>query len=417
MRYATFPIPTAAETRRFFLKLAVAAVVCYLIYAVRELWLPLALALILAMVLNPVVDRMEIRGWNRTLASAFIFSAFLIITIGLAILVAPYVDQQAAEMQAQFEKYFPDPSPTGVLRSLHRMDVPDTLARAGMGAYEALQGGVEKSSTAFSTYGMQFAGNLIWVVIIPIVAFYALRDFNVILAKSLLVLPTHNRPAVQSAVVEATGIFGRYLRALGLVSVLNGLTTFCLLYALGVPSAIILGIVAGILYSVPYLGAIITVALTAAVAFLSGGVHMALVAVGASIVLHQIVFDQIISPRILGAHVGLHPILSIVALLAGNLLLGIVGMILAVPVAACIQIAVVSVLPKLAIDVEIPVPTMSAEEEAAEDGVVAPFKDKAMAEMKAAVASAVEKAEESAAEPGESILAEAQRTLSPERGA
>jgi predicted PurR-regulated permease PerM len=89
------------------------------------------------------------------------------------------------------------------------------------------------------------------------------------------------------------------------------------------------------------------------VAFVGGGVPMLLTAVGTSVLLHQVIFDQIISPRILGGHVGLHPIISIVALLAGNLLLGIIGMILAVPVAACIQMAVIAFYPKLAA-VEIP---------------------------------------------------------------
>jgi hypothetical protein len=104
---------------------------------------------------------------------------------------------------------------------------------------------------------------------------------------------------------------------------------------------------------VPYIGALITIVLTAGVAFVGGGPHLALLAVALSFVLHQIVFDQIVSPRILGGQVGLHPILSIIALLCGNLLLGIIGMILAVPVAACIQIAVLAVVPKLSKRVEI----------------------------------------------------------------
>ena len=172
----------------------------------------------------------------------------------------------------------------------------------------------------------------------------------------LLVVPARNRPQIQTAVSEVTIIFGKYLRGLGLVSVLNGIATCILLEVLRVPSAILLGMIAGVLYSVPYIGAILTVALTAAVAFIGGGMQPMLIAVGASVVLHQIIFDQIITPRILGSHVGLHPILSIIALLAGNLLLGIIGMILAVPIAACIQIAVLTVLPKLAFDVEISTP-------------------------------------------------------------
>ena len=98
-----------------------------------------------------------------------------------------------------------------------------------------------------------------------------------------------------------------------------------------------------------------TIVLTAAFAFVGGGPQAAVVAVVASFILHQVVFDQMVTPRVLGSQVGLHPIISIIALLSGNLLLGIVGMILAVPVAACIQIAIFSVLPKLAQVVEVTV--------------------------------------------------------------
>jgi len=87
-----------------------------------------------------------------------------------------------------------------------------------------------------------------------------------------------------------------------------------------------------------------------------------LLVVALSVLLHQIIFDQVITPRILGGHVGLHPILSIVALLAGNVLLGIIGMILAVPVAASIQVVVLTLVPKLRHDVAI-----SADEHAPPD--------------------------------------------------
>jgi predicted PurR-regulated permease PerM len=281
------------------------------------------------------------------------------------------------------------------------MNVPSSVAELGASAYDTLQGGLSKSTSSLTTYGVQFAGNLIWVVIIPIVAFYTLRDFNLILAKSLLIVPARNRPMVQTAVAEITSIFGRYLRGLGLVSLLNGIATCILLEILHVPSAMLLGIIAGILYSVPYIGAILTVALTAAVAFVGGGAHMALVSVGASIVLHQIVFDQIITPKILGGHVGLHPILSIIALLSGNLLLGIIGMVLAVPVAACIQIAIVTVLPKLAMEVEIETPGTETHESSEDTGGGAPPADEAVEDMKTAVTLAVEKIDEQAAQEAE----------------
>jgi predicted PurR-regulated permease PerM len=397
MRHISVPIPESSDIRRFLVKVVLAAFICYFVYVVREIWLPLGLALILAMVLDPVVDRMELRGWSRTWATAFIFGSFLLIVIGVVYLASPYIGGQAAEMQTQFEKYFPDHSHAGLLKSLHQMKVPDWIAQLGASSYDTLRGGVTKSSSSLTTYGVQFAGNLIWVVIIPIVAFYSLRDFNLILAKALLIVPTRNRPLVQTAVAEITSIFGRYLRGLGLVSLLNGIATCVLLEILHVPSAMLLGIIAGILYSVPYIGAILTVALTAAVAFIGGGAHLTLIAVAASVVLHQIIFDQIITPRILGGHVGLHPILSIVALLAGNLLLGIIGMILAVPVAACIQIAVVTVLPKLAMQVDIETPGSETHEPTDEAGEKLDSTEEAVEDMKTAVTLAVEKIDEQAA--------------------
>jgi hypothetical protein len=105
---------------------------------------------------------------------------------------------------------------------------------------------------------------------------------------------------------------------------------------------------------VPYVGAVVTVVLISVVSLLSGGANFMLIVLAANILLHQVIFDQIITPRILGGHVGLHPILSIVALLAGNALLGLVGMILAVPVAACIQIGILALVPKLAQDIPPP---------------------------------------------------------------
>jgi predicted PurR-regulated permease PerM len=199
---------------------------------------------------------------------------------------------------------------------------------------------------------MSFLGNMVWVVFVPIVGFYALRDYHLLLGKALLLAPKRHRDTVQVYVAEVSAVFARYLRGLGIVSLLNGLATWGLMEALRVPNALLLGLVAGILYSVPYIGAMITVAVTAAIAFVGGGLSLMYWSVGLSMVLHQLIFDQIITPRILGGQVGIHPIVSIVALLVGNLLCGIVGMVLAVPIAACIQIGVLALVPKLAVSLD-----------------------------------------------------------------
>jgi len=403
MEYLSVPIPDNQTIRKWAARACCFVVVCYVAWLVRIIWVPLGLALILAMVLDPIVDRMEARGWNRTWATAFIFGAFLLIAGGLLALSLPYLMAQGSQMQAQFQRYFPDGSPDGLARSLHKMNVPEGTANIAAKTMGSLEQEWARSTSSVVGYGILFASNLVWVVIIPIVAFYALRDFHLIMAKALLVVPFRNRSVVQTAVVEITAVFGKYLRGLAIVSALNGVATFLLLQALGVPSALLLGALAGLLYSVPYVGAVLTVALTAAVSFLGGGLNLMLAAVGASIFLHQILFDQIVTPRILGGHVGLHPILSIIALLVGNLLLGIVGMILAVPVAACIQIAVLAVLPKLAVPIDLPPPNVESEATLTVEDSESSAKKDASEHMREAVASAVDAIDGQAAPPEEPL--------------
>jgi predicted PurR-regulated permease PerM len=353
MKTISVPVPDFASVKNSSLRLAGLVLVLYLCYVVRQIWLPLGLAFILAIVLDPVVDRMEKRGWSRAWASAFIFGSFLFISIGLLFLTYPFALAQADTMQRGFEKYFPDPSHAGLFASFRHMGLSPSLSTVGVSTVESARANFQHSSTWITDYGMAAVSNAIWIVIVPIVAYYALRDFHVILAKGLMLVPSKHRDLVQTAVSELTAIFGKYLRGLAIVSILNGVATAILLSVLHVPGALILGVVAGILYSVPYIGAFLTVLITAAVAFVGGGPDMLVLAVGFSTLLHQIVFDQIVSPRIIGGHVGLHPILSIIALLVGNLLLGVIGMILAVPITACIQIAVLAVVPKLSREIDI----------------------------------------------------------------
>jgi predicted PurR-regulated permease PerM len=396
----TFPWPDASVWRKWLLSAVLIAVILYLAYAVREIWVPLGLAFLIATVLDPVVDRMEARGWKRGRATIAIFGTFLIILVGVIYLATPYVIAQGADLQKKFETFFPDNSHAGIMASFHKMRAPDWLANVGSQAVGGGQQALQRSTGWITEHGMSFLGNLIWLAIVPVVAFYALRDYHLILAKSLLLVPKKRRADIQTYVVEVGTIFAKYLRGLAIVSILNGIATWLLLWALGVQSSLVLGIIAGILYSVPYIGAMITIVLTAAVAFVSGGangVNTMLWAVGFSVILHQIIFDQMITPKILGGHVGLHPILSIVALLVGNILLGIVGMVLAVPVAACVQIGVLAALPKLRLDIDIPEPVIDSETSAVQDMDEAtkgePLTGDAVEEMHTNLKAAVDKVE------------------------
>ena len=347
--------------RKWFWAAVIIAVSLLLAYWVKDIWIPLAIAFLIAMVLDPVVDRMEHRGLSRTYATLLIYlSTIGVLGLGLYFGV-PAMARQATAISDEFSKYLPLPGQKQqATKSLNRMlddsKVPPYVRTATQRAAEQAAATVTGSLKWFSSHAMEVLSNLIWVIIIPIVTFYALRDFHLIFAKALLLVPRERRDFAQTMVGEVTTIFAKFLRGLMLVSFLNGLATWVVLQLLGVPNALMLGVIAGLLYSIPYVGAVVTIVLIAGVAFIApgGGLNFMIVVVAVNIVLHQIVFDQIVSPRILGGHVGLHPILSIVALLIGNSLLGILGMILAVPVAASIQMVIISLIPKLSHEIDIP---------------------------------------------------------------
>jgi len=327
---------------------ALAFVIVWVAYLAREIWLPIGVAFLIAMVLDPVVDRLEARGWSRTAGATLIYASFIIVFGGALFFSVPVLVHEGEVLGTQVNRYLPDRSERGIDAALVKAGISDAPARSLIvTAAMQLQGSIQRSGSWLQKNGISLVSNLIWIVIIPIVAFYALRDFHLILAKTLLLVPPGKRDMVQTFVAEITTIFAKYMRGLMTVALLNGIATWILLMLFNVPDAFMLGCIAGVLYSVPYLGAIITIMLVAGVSFVSGGLQYTMMVVAANVVLHQIIFDQVISPRIIGGHVGLHPILSILALLVGNALLGIVGMVLAVPIAASLQVAVVAVYPKL----------------------------------------------------------------------
>lgn len=147
-------------------------------------------------------------------------------------------------------------------------------------------------------------------------------------------------------------IFSEYLRGLLIVSALYDVMTLLLLLGLSLfhPDiagyALLVAVAGDLLYSVPYLGPLVTALITFLVAFAAGGIGFGFAGVGATLVLNQI-FDNIITPRIVGGGVGLHPVMSLFALTLGGALFGLWGLLLSVPIAASLQAILFRLFPKL----------------------------------------------------------------------
>lgn len=335
--------------------IAAIAILVAVLYAVRSTLPPFLIAFAIAWLLDPVLDRLQARGVRRVWAVLFIYAAFLAVFVVGILFLVPAVIDQAKQLGSDFPEYsarftqYASETFEKHHDTLVRFKLPTTLrevfSRYGDQVNAQIGAGVSLA-TGFITANLSRA---LWIILVPIIAFYFLMDIDRMRKKAALLIPESVRPRAMDVLSRVGAVFSSYVRGLLIVCLMYGIVTTIVLSLLHLKYGMILGLLAGILYAVPYLGAIVTMLLV----FLVGlatyphGVSQAIWPTLAMIVLNQLIFDPVITPRIIGKSVGLHPVLSLFALLAGGQLFGLVGMILAVPVAASIQEVVFEFCPQL----------------------------------------------------------------------
>jgi len=338
---------------------ALAAV--WLIWAGRGIWFPVGIAFVIAMVLDPTVDRLENRGFSRGVATALVFLLFVLGGVLVVILLSPGVSAQTAGMAHDLSRLFPAGERPDLVpatqKLLDKLNAHPALRDALLNAAHE---GTNRLSTQLqraSEFMLAWAPNLAWFVVVPVIAFYALMDFHRIYAKAILLVPARHRPFSQSLIAEITAVLGHYIRGLAFLCGTLGVSIAALLYAFGNPYWQLLGFLGGVLYAIPVAGSVFTL--------VTASPTKAMLAAGSVMLLTSGLFDQVITPRVLGRQVGLHPILTILALLLGYQVAGIMGMLVAVPIAAIIQLVVIHLIPKLGAELELrPLEELKRTEEA-----------------------------------------------------
>lgn len=321
---------------------------------VLETLTPIFFAFALALLIDPTIDRLQKIGLSRGRAVAFVALAFVAVIVIISIFLIPVLINQATELAANMPKYWSQMEGyiSGVMSDnaglLRRAHLPTTIA--GISERYGQQIG-SIATNSFSTVAGSLAGLLskvIWLILVPIVTIFLLIDIDRTKSKILLFVPEQYRERTSSLAGSIGHVFGAYIRGLLAVALLYGIACGIAIAIMRVPYAVMLGAAAGVLSLVPYVGTISTVLLVSLVAFVSSPGHpmSALWAALVILALNQL-FDNVINPKIVGKAVGIHPAISITALLIGAKLFGLMGMIVAVPIAASIQIVVLEFYPSL----------------------------------------------------------------------
>ncbi|MCL6519910.1 MAG: AI-2E family transporter [Armatimonadetes bacterium] len=323
--------------------------------AVRGVLPPFIIAFIIAWLLDPLLVRLQKHKVPRIVAVAGVYIVFLAFFVLGILFIVPIVVKQAQDLArdiphqyARFQDFL-----TAFMQKhqslLERLQLPTTLQEA-FSRYSSRIAPITRSAIqALSHWLLENLSKAVWLILIPLSAFYFLNDMERIRSKSVLIVPKRYRARVTEIASRVGQVFSSYVRGLIIVCLLYSIGTTVILAAIGLKYGIILGLLAGVLYAVPYVGAItitLLVFLVGLATYPQGAFAHAVFAGLLMVVLNQ-TFDLVITPRILGKSVGLHPVLGLMALVAGGQLFGIVGMILAVPVVASIQEVVFEFFPEL----------------------------------------------------------------------
>jgi predicted PurR-regulated permease PerM len=324
------------------------------LYRVRDTLPPFLIAFAAAALLDPLLDRMQRRGWSRTAAAGVVFAVFLLVFAGVALVLIPAAMQQAGQFVGNVPAYYAELSKRletllGAHHGLlHRVGLPPTSNEIIARYQEQITGVLQRMLSGLLQYFAASVSKLAWLAIIPIATFYLLMEIDPLRARVVHLVPAHHRNRFLEMAERVGAVFSGYVR--GLIIVCSGYAMVAgLVLALGfhLRYSLLVGLVAGVFYAVPYVGALATVTIAGLVAAATHpSLGYVLGVVGALLVINQ-VFDQIITPRVVGGLVGLNPVLSLFALTAGGELFGLPGMILAVPVAASIKVVLLSLWPQL----------------------------------------------------------------------
>jgi predicted PurR-regulated permease PerM len=315
---------------------------------------PFALGLVLALLLDPLVNHLLRRGLGRMPATGLVFAGFLLLIFGVGWLTIPALIAQAGDLAQNGPTYIAGVQDyaTHFLQA-HRKIGPvklpenfDPLTQQLSGQASAL---VQNAGGHVVSFLVGSANVAIQLVLTLIIAFYFLVDIDRLRARLFYLAPEKWRGMMGHVGGDVGGVFSDYLRGLLIVCALYGAATIGLLYLLSVwhhplaRYALLVGAAAGVLYAVPYLGAFSIALVTFLVAFAAanadgtGGLAFGGIALAATLAVNQ-VFDNVVTPRVVGGGVGLHPILALFSLVIGGELFGIWGMLLSVPIAGSIQV-------------------------------------------------------------------------------
>ena len=332
------------DNKRYLLIFGVLIIIGAFLFTLRSVLLPFVVGIVLAYFLDPLVSKISNkRDTSRTIATTIVMFIFLLILVPLLILIGSYAISQIIDFTGKLPNY------ANVMVDKIMNIVSDLKEHFPNLTHEKMETVLQENTSnslklvgkivkSVIDNGFAFINLLSLLLISPIVAFYMLRDWHKFTAKIEDLIPKKHKEVVLEGVNEVNKIISGYLRGQALVCLSLGTFYSCGLWLVGLDLGILVGFIAGIISFIPYVGSISGFLMAMILVISQYGTLPKILAVLIVFGLGQFIEGNFLTPKLVGENIGLHPVWVMFALLAGGVLLGLLGMIIAVPLAACIGV-------------------------------------------------------------------------------
>ncbi|WP_434517964.1 AI-2E family transporter [Pseudomonas sp. NFX1] len=330
---------------RRWIWLGAALLIAVLLYSLHNILTPFLIGILLAYLADPLVDRLERLGLSRTWGVVVVFSLFTLVFMALLLVLVPMLAKQLVRLYELAPQMLDWLQHQALPWVQHRLGLADGFwkfdkikAAIGehMGQTTDIVGIVLSQATASSLALMAWLANL---VLIPVVGFYLLRDWDLMMAKLRSLLPRQRESQIVGLAQECHEVLGAFVRGQLMVMLALGVIYSAGLMLVGLELGLLIGMLAGLAAIVPYMGFIIGIgAALVAGLFQFGGELYPMLGIVAVFMVGQALEGMVLTPLLVGDRIGLHPVAVIFAILAGGELFGFTGVLLALPVAAVIMV-------------------------------------------------------------------------------
>ena len=317
----------------------------YLLYVLRSVLMPFVAGILLAYLLDPVVEKLQKWKISRLWATILVCLLAVLVVVPALFFLGSMIESQVSLLIKATPKYL------GLIMEKVKpiiMSLSERFSDIKSGQIEQIVKGnignglkfVGKVLSSLLSNGFALINLLSLVLIMPVVTFYMLRDWGTFVKKIEDLLPKKSKKEIMNILKEINAIISGFIRGQISVCLILGLFYSIGLKLVGLDLGLLVGFIAGIISFIPYVGSITGFVLGTVLAFAQYGDMTHVIYVVCVFLCGQFLEGNFLTPKLVGESVGLHPVWVMFALLAGGVLLGFLGLMLAVPMAAIIGVLV-----------------------------------------------------------------------------